>query len=298
MVCYQFGERAPPAVQAVVNETGLMSCFLGMERRAMKCLWTRLKWRDGALIRASDGCGTLACKTLLAHWRDGKGTINEGKPTHVQELDYDEEFRHLGYTASLWGISDIAMTALRAVAHRMALGFLSRPSLSGASHRVAKLYHSRLPTEARLGLWAGRESGELICGCGHRPSWTSREQIDQLQWHMFSCSLPEETSVRCRWLKATRRDIVAHIRDATIARVIVRCWSHTNDGRLAVAEQDQRQQWRAPSMHWRNGAWRFVDVVARTHDASGFDSDDDEGEARRAVDTTATITKRDQYGVD
>jgi hypothetical protein len=95
-----------------------MSCFLGMERRAKKCLWTRLKWRDGALIRASGGCGTLACKTLLAHWRDGKVTIDEGRPKQVQELDYDEEFRHLGYTASLWGISDIAMTALRAVAHR------------------------------------------------------------------------------------------------------------------------------------------------------------------------------------
>ena len=42
-------------------------------------------------------------------------------------------------------------------------------------------------------MWAGRESGELACGCGHRPRWTSREQAGQLQWHMFACSLPEET---------------------------------------------------------------------------------------------------------
>ena len=47
----------------------------------------------------------------------------------MQELGYDEEFRDLGYTASLWGTSEIAMSALRAVARRMALVFLSRPSL-------------------------------------------------------------------------------------------------------------------------------------------------------------------------
>ena len=56
-------------------------------------------------------------------------TIREGKPAQVKELDYDEEFRHLGYTASLWGTSNVAMDALRVVARRMALVFQSRPSL-------------------------------------------------------------------------------------------------------------------------------------------------------------------------
>ena len=36
---------------------------------------------------------------------------------------------------------------------RMSTG---RTRSDGALHRVAKLYHSRLPTEARIGLWAGR----------------------------------------------------------------------------------------------------------------------------------------------
>ena len=49
---------------------------------------------------------------------------------------------------------------------------------------------------------------------------------------------------------------------------------------------------------WRNGAWRFDDVVPRTHDASGFDSDNAEGEADRATGSTAPITKRGQYDVD
>ena len=48
-----------------------------------------------------------------------------------------------------------------------------RTRSDGASNRVAKLYHQRLPTDARIGLWAGREPGELICGCGHKPSWAN-----------------------------------------------------------------------------------------------------------------------------
>ena len=152
----------------------------------------------------------------------------------------------------------------------------------------------------RTELWAGRESGELVCGCGHRLRWTSREQVGQLQWrHMFACSLPEETSIRRRWLRMVRRDLAAHIKDAPVARVIVRCWAQTDDGYIAAMEQqDQRQQWRAPSMRWRYGAWRFDDVVARTHDASEFDADEDEAEANRAVGLTASITQSDRYGVD
>ena len=48
----------------------------------------------------------------------------------------------------------------------------------------------------------------------------------------------------------------------------------------------------------RDGAWRIDDVVERAHDASGFDSDDDEDEADRAIGTTAPITKSDQYDAD
>ena len=51
-------------------------------------------------------------------------------------------------------------------------------------------------------------------------------------------------------------------------------------------------------MRWRSGAWRFDDVIPRTHDASAFDSDDDEADAERVQGSTAPITKRDQYDVD
>ena len=47
---------------------------------------------------------------------------------------------------------------------RMSTG---RTRSDGMSSRVAKLIHQRLPTDARIELWAGREPGEISCGCGH-----------------------------------------------------------------------------------------------------------------------------------
>ena len=88
---FQCGARALPAVQTVVSETGLMNSFLGMERRAKKCLWSRLKWRNGVLMRSSDNSDVTTYKIWLAHWHDGKVTIREGKLAQVRQLDYDED---------------------------------------------------------------------------------------------------------------------------------------------------------------------------------------------------------------
>ena len=51
-------------------------------------------------------------------------------------------------------------------------------------------------------------------------------------------------------------------------------------------------------MRWKGGAWRFGDVIPRTHDASGFGSDDDDGAPDRKQGPTSPITQRDQYDVD
>ena len=51
-------------------------------------------------------------------------------------------------------------------------------------------------------------------------------------------------------------------------------------------------------MRWRSGAWRFDAVIARTYDASGFDSDDDEDDSDREVGSVASVTQREQYDVD
>ena len=80
-------------------------------------------------MRSADSDDAISCETWLAHREDDKVTIREGEPAKVRQLDYDEEFRHLGYAASLRGTSNKAMDALRAVARRMASVFQSRPSL-------------------------------------------------------------------------------------------------------------------------------------------------------------------------
>ena len=51
-------------------------------------------------------------------------------------------------------------------------------------------------------------------------------------------------------------------------------------------------------MRWRSGAWRFDDVVPRTHDASALDSNDDDGAAERVQGSTSSITQNDQCNID
>ena len=53
----------------------------------------------------------------------------------VREYDFDEEFRHLGYTASLIGSSTAAELKLGALARRATMLFMRKPGLrdSGAS---------------------------------------------------------------------------------------------------------------------------------------------------------------------
>ena len=47
----QAGKNALRALGKMANETGLMYYFLGLERRAKKCLWVRLCWVNGTLQR-------------------------------------------------------------------------------------------------------------------------------------------------------------------------------------------------------------------------------------------------------
>ena len=51
-------------------------------------------------------------------------------------------------------------------------------------------------------------------------------------------------------------------------------------------------------MRRRGGAWRFVDLVPRTHGASTFGSDDDDGDAEQVQGSTSSIKQSDQYDID
>ena len=118
------------ALNRMGNETGLMYYFLGLERRAKKCLWVRLCWVNGTLQRkAARPDEQLLCKEWVTVWNGGGVKIVERKSTVVKEYDYDEEFRHLSYTASVIGSWAAAETELAKIAKRATTVFMCKPGL-------------------------------------------------------------------------------------------------------------------------------------------------------------------------
>ena len=126
----QAGKRAVDALNRMVNKTGLMYYFLGLERRAKKCLWVRLCWANGTLQwKAARPGEQLLCKEWVTVWSGGGVQIAERKPTVLKEYDYDEEFRHLGYAASVIGSSAAAETELAKISKRATTLFMCKPGL-------------------------------------------------------------------------------------------------------------------------------------------------------------------------
>ena len=70
-------------------------------------------------------------------------------------------------------------------------GAIGRAKSDSVSPLTTKVMHGNLPTDARLELWAGAESGSAICACGEPLKWSNRAEVGRLQWHMLRCT-------RCR----------------------------------------------------------------------------------------------------
>ena len=125
----QSGPKAVPSLRKMVNMTGFMYYFLGLERRAKKCLWIRLVWCLGVLTRMKERVAeVLACDTWTVDWATGSPVISSTKLVRVVEYDHDGEFRHLGYTASLTARSRTAEKALTALTRRAKV-FATKPNL-------------------------------------------------------------------------------------------------------------------------------------------------------------------------
>lgn len=126
------------ALSLMINMTGLMYYFIGLERRAKKCLWVRFVWIDGVLQRRSERLNEeLVCKEWVTEWTSIEVTALERASTVVKEYDNDDdEFRHLGYTASLIGSSDAAETDLAAVAKKATMVFIRMPRLRGCGANI------------------------------------------------------------------------------------------------------------------------------------------------------------------
>ena len=126
----QAGDGSTRALQHVTDGSGLMYYFLGLERRGSKCLWSKLRWAAGELVRRARGAGEqLMARAWLACWHERGVHIIEQKATVIKEYDYDEEFKHLGYSASLLGGSSTATAGMLKTVRRAASVFQRKPSL-------------------------------------------------------------------------------------------------------------------------------------------------------------------------
>jgi hypothetical protein len=82
----QAGVGSTPALQRVVDGTGLVYCFLGLERRGSKCLWSKLRWSGGKLVRKTNGDGEqLLAKRWLACWHERGVHMIEQAPWVIKE---------------------------------------------------------------------------------------------------------------------------------------------------------------------------------------------------------------------
>ena len=82
----QSGPQAAPSLQGMVNMTRFMYYFLGLERRAKKCLWIRLVWCLGVLTRMKErATEVLSCDAWIADWATGSPVISSAKSVRVVE---------------------------------------------------------------------------------------------------------------------------------------------------------------------------------------------------------------------
>ena len=122
--------EAVPSLRRVVNATGLMYHFLGLERRAKRCLWIRLVWCLGVLARMTERAPeVLTCDAWTVDWATDSRVVSLARPVRVVEYDHDGEFRHLGHTASLTARSRTAEKALTTLIRRAAKVFATKPNL-------------------------------------------------------------------------------------------------------------------------------------------------------------------------
>ena len=140
-------------------------------------------------------------------------------------------------------------------------GAIGRARSDRASPLMTKIMHGNFPTGARLELWAGAESGNVICACGEQLKWSSRAEVGRLQWHMLRCTLPHETKVRREWHSAVRRTLESSTDNARVINAAMACWSTSERGVIHTAVEDELSGWLAPTTRLvgNDGKWEFAD---------------------------------------
>ena len=76
----QAGEGSTGALQDATDDSGLVYYFPGLERRGSKCLWSKLRWVAGELVRRAMGAGEqFLARPWMACWQGGAGYISSSR---------------------------------------------------------------------------------------------------------------------------------------------------------------------------------------------------------------------------
>ena len=138
-------------------------------------------------------------------------------------------------------------------------GVAGRPPSEKAPSFMSKLIHEHLATEPRIQMWGGATRGEWACGCGKKMTWSDRQDVGPLQWHMLEWTMSEEQSTRKAWRAAIKRAVSAFTTDLPIVESAAACYTDKTDGTIHTACGDVGTSWR-PHM-WRctgdAGTWEF-----------------------------------------
>ena len=134
MLVTRVSDRQGKAPHALYNTSltaaGLCTTFSGWREGGSKCLWSKLRWIAGELVRRARGAGEqLLARSWLACWHERGVHIIEQEAKVIKEYDHDEEFKHLGYSASLLGGSTAATAGMLRTMRRAANAFQRKPSL-------------------------------------------------------------------------------------------------------------------------------------------------------------------------
>ena len=133
---FQCGAEANADLTHLANETGLIHYFLGNRRRAKKVVYTQMKWVEGRLQRVKERPEAGLCiKQWTTDWATGSPVVREWSTT-VKEYDYDEEFRHLGYTASLTGCDGEKLAEMKRETERVMQTVAAKRSLKRWTREV------------------------------------------------------------------------------------------------------------------------------------------------------------------
>ena len=139
------------------------------------------------------------------------------------------------------------------------VGIAGRAPSERRSSFVTKLTHEHLPTDARIAMWSGVETGSVTCACGDRLSWSDRRELGVVQWHCLACVLPQEVGIRKRWRAFIKSALVKAVRDPVVVDIVTDCWTHRMDGTIHTACDDQDQGWLPPTLRQLAdvGSWEF-----------------------------------------